>query len=255
MLEGSVTGSPASPETVVAVRPPQPRLVALLETLLVSGVPTQVVVGALLYAGLGMSPRDGDRLSLGFFATLSLVDTLLVIGLIRLFLRATGERLSDVLVGGRPVLREILLGVAFVPAVFLVVAAVVLTLRTVAPWLQTVPDNPLLTFMDTPGRAAVFLVVVVLAGGVREEIQRAFVLHRFDQRLGGIRVGLVLFTLLFGALHVDQGVDVAIAVGTLGLIWGIVYIRRRSAVLGMVNHAGFNAMQVVQGLVVRSLGL
>lgn len=256
MFDGAAASEATPAEVPAAVeRPPQPRWLALFEILLVSGVPTQVMVAALLYVGFGMSPQDDGRLSLTFFATLSLIDTLLVAGLIRTFLVATGERPRDVFVGTRPVWREAGLGLLLVPAVFVVVATVVLTLRTLAPWLQTVPQNPLLAFMDTPARAAVFLVVVVLAGGVREELQRAFVLHRFEQRLGGIRLGLVLFSILFGALHVDQGIDVAIAVGTLGLIWGIVYIRRRSAVLGMVNHAGFNAMQVVQGLVVRSLGL
>jgi membrane protease YdiL (CAAX protease family) len=95
---------------------------------------------------------------------------------------------------------------------------------------------------------------VVLAGGVREELQRAFILRRFEQRLGGIRVGLVLFTIAFGALHLNQGIDVAIAVGSLGLSWGVVYARRWSAVFPIVNHAGFNALQVFQGVVLRSFG-
>ena len=99
-----------------------------------------------------------------------------------------------------------------------------------------------------------FIVVVIVAGGVREELQRAFILHRFEQRLGGIHLGLVLFTIAFGALHADQGIDVSIAVGLLGLIWGLIYIRRRSAVLPIVNHAGFNALQVFQGVMARTLG-
>ena len=32
----------------------------------------------------------------------------------------------------------------------------------------------------------------MIAGGVREEIQRAFILHRFDVWLGGPIVGLIL---------------------------------------------------------------
>lgn len=235
-------------------RPPQPRWLALFETLLVSGIPTQVFVGAALFGVLRMSPRDDEGLSLRFFATLSLIDTLLVAILIRFFLRNTGERPRDVFIGNRKIGREVMLGLLLVPVVLMVVGAVVLTLRALFPWLQTVPENPLLVFMDTPVKAAVFLVVVVLAGGVREELQRAFILHRFEQRLGGIKLGLVLFTLTFGALHVDQGIDVAVAVGLLGLIWGLIYIRRRSAVLPVVNHAGFNAMQVLQGVVVRSFG-
>jgi membrane protease YdiL (CAAX protease family) len=236
------------------VRPPQPRWLALFEALLVSGVPTQALVGATLLLVVGMSPQDDSGLSLQFFAALSLIDTLLVVALIRFFLRATGERPRDVFVGVRPVGREALMGLMFVPLVLIVVALVVLGLRAVFPWLQTVPDNPLLALMDTPARAAVFLVIVVLAGGVREELQRAFILHRFEQRLGGIRLGLVLFTITFGALHLDQGADVALAVGLLGLMWGIVYIKRRSAILPIVNHAGFNALQVFQGLVARSFG-
>jgi hypothetical protein len=31
-------------------------------------------------------------------------------------------------------------------------------------------------------------------------------------------------------------------------------VRRRSAVMGMTNHAGFNALQVGQGVLVRALG-
>ena len=235
-------------------RPPQPRWLALFEALLVSGVPTQALVGGTLLLVVGMSPQDESGLSLRFFATLSLIDTLLVVVLIRFFLRTTGERPRDVFVGVRPAGREALLGLMFVPLVLIVVALVVLSLRAVFPWLQTVPDNPLLALMDTPARAAVFLVIVVLAGGVREELQRAFILHRFEQRLGGIRLGLVLFTITFGALHLDQGADVAVAVGLLGLMWGIIYIKRRSAILPIVNHAGFNALQVFQGLVARSFG-
>lgn len=226
----------------------------MFEALLVCGIPTQAVVAAGLLLFLRMSPQDEGGLSLRFFATLSLIDTLLVAALIRFFLRSNGERPRDVFIGARPVLGETLRGLALVLPVLIAVSLVVLTLRALFPSLHTVEQNPLGAFMDTPVRAAVFLVVVVIAGGVREELQRAFILHRFEQRLGGIRVGLVLFTLTFGALHVQQGVDVAIAVGLLGLMWGIVYTRRRSAVLPIVNHAGFNAMQVAQGLLARSLG-
>lgn len=212
------------------------------------------MIGAGLILLAHMPLRDENGISLRFFATLSLVDTVLVGVLIQVFLRASGERPRDVFIGWRPVWREAARGLALLPVVFLAVSAVVLTLRALFPWMHTVQDNPLAAFLDSPFEAAVFLVVVVLAGGVREELQRAFILHRFEQRLGGVRLGLVLFTIAFGALHLDQGLDVSIAVGLLGLMWGIIYIRRRSAILPIVNHASFNAMQVAQGLLAKSLG-
>ena len=52
----------------------------------------------------------------------------------------------------------------------------------------------------------------------------------------------------FGAGHLMQGTDAALATGLLGAFWGVVYLRRRSAVAPMVSHAGFNLLQIVQFL-------
>jgi membrane protease YdiL (CAAX protease family) len=148
----------------------------------------------------------------------------------------------------------VLRGLALLPVVFLAVTAIVLGLRAIAPWMHNVQKSPLEAFMRTPLETALFLFIVVLAGGVREELQRAFILHRFEQRLGGFRVGLAVFSLTFGALHIDQGFDVAVAIGLLGLFWGILYIKRRSAIVSMVNHASFNAAQVIQTAIAKALG-
>ena len=87
---------------------------------------------------------------------------------------------------------------------------------------------------------------MIVTGGIKEEMQRAFVLHRFDQSLGGARAGLVVYSVVFGTGHIIQGYDVAIVTTLLGLAWGIVYLRRRSLVASSVSHAGFNAAQVLQ---------
>jgi membrane protease YdiL (CAAX protease family) len=94
------------------------------------------------------------------------------------------------------------------------------------------------------------VLVVVVAGGVREEAQRAFVLHRFEVWLGGRWVGLVVGSAAFGAGHLLQGADAAIATGLLGVFWGIVYLRRRSVVAPIVSHSGFNLLQIAQYLLV-----
>jgi membrane protease YdiL (CAAX protease family) len=184
----------------------------------------------------------------------SLIDTALVCLLIRLFLTLSNEDSTAVFIGHRPVRGEVLRGLVSLPIVFLAVTGIVLALRTLAPWTHTVKVSPFDAFLRSPLEASIFLVVVILAGGVREELQRGFILHRFEQRLGGIRLGLGLFTVLFGLLHLDQGIDVAIAVCLLGLFWGVLYIRRRSVVWAMTNHASFDAAQVIQAAVARSLG-
>ena len=224
---------------------PQRRGAALIEVLLCSGFPTQLLIITALRVA-GMQPQDADgALSLVFFGALAFIDSLLLIGLIFLFLLARRESPRAIFLGTRPPLPEAALGMLLVPAVFMFVALVVGSLRLIAPWLQTVPQNPLGALLDTPREAVIFGIVVVIAGGLREEIQRAFILHRFEQSLGGARLGLVLFSLMFGLGHIEQGADVAIATAALGLFWGILYLARRSIVASSVSHAGFNLAQVI----------
>jgi membrane protease YdiL (CAAX protease family) len=181
-----------------------------------------------------------------FVFILSFADTVLVVGLVFFFLRAHRESGRAVLLGHRPVAREALLGVALMPAVFVLVVLVLAAVLTFAPGLHNVPRNPLEDMLQTRRDSLVFSIVVMVAGGVREEVQRGFILHRFQQYLGGGAVGVVVFSTLFGLGHIDQGFDAAIATGVLGAAWGAVYLLRRSIVAPMVSHAGFNLAQLLK---------
>lgn len=247
--------APVPPGALASPGLPLPRWAAALEAILVCGIPTQVAIAAVLVLGAQVPFMDANgKIPLEFFSLVSLLDTAVIALLIRFFLWLSDEDPGHLFIGRRPVRGEILRGLALVPVVLVVVGGVVLGLRTIAPWTHTVDRNPLEAFMGTPIEAGIFMFVAILAGGVREELQRAFILRRFEQRLGGVRVGLAVFSVTFGLLHFDQGLDVAVAIGLLGLFWGVLYVKRRSVVLPMVNHAGFNALQVLQGSIVKSFG-
>ena len=96
--------------------------------------------------------------------------------------------------------------------------------------------------------AVIFAVVVMVAGGVREEVQRGFIAHRFGQYLGGALWGVAVYSVFFGLGHFEQGYDAMIATGVLGLVWGLLYISRRSIVAPMVSHAAFNLAQLLKHL-------
>ena len=237
------------------LEPPVPtplayRAVALLEVLLCSDYATQAALGATI-AALGYRPFGANgQLSAGFVATLSLLDTALLVGLMVFFLYAHGERPRDIFLGSRPVVREVSFGLPLVLAALAIGIAVLATIQHYAPALHTVDRNPLQDLISRPRDAWLFAFVVVVAGGVREELQRAFLLRRFEQWLGGATVGVVVASLAFGAGHLLQGVDAAVATGVLGAFWGLVYLRRRSVIAPMVSHSGFNLLQIVQFLVV-----
>jgi membrane protease YdiL (CAAX protease family) len=226
------------------------RFVAFLEVLLCSDYPTQLALGGTFSAlGYGPFTSTGD-LSVVYVVGISLLDTLLLIGLVLLFLMAHGERPRDVIVGRRPVAQEIAAGIPMILVAVGIAIAVLLLTQTLAPSLHTVPTNPLQKLLQSPRDAWLFALVVIVAGGAREEIQRAFLLHRFEQWFGGGAVGVAVTSVAFGAGHLLQGADVAIATGLLGAFWGVVYLRRRSAVAPMVSHAGFDLLQIVQFMVV-----
>jgi membrane protease YdiL (CAAX protease family) len=230
--------------------PTSARVKALLEVLICSGYPTQfLVLGTLWSAGLGQRGPDA-QLSLAFVAALSLGDAILLIGLVLFFLISGGERPRDVFLGARPVLPEAGRGILLIPVSFLIAATIIVAARSLVPWLHNVPVNPFEGMMQTRGQQVVLGFVVMVAGGLREEIQRAFILHRFGQSLGGAWFGLAVFSVAFGLGHLQQGRDVAIATAALGAFWGAVYLVRRSIVSPAIAHAGFNASEILRFAVV-----
>lgn len=246
-VDADVSAAPATPSPADAARTATPyaRVTSLVEVVLCSGFPTQLLVTACLAAS-GLRPLEGDgTLSLRFIGWLSVIDTVLLVGLVFLFLRGRGERPAEVLLGRRAVSREVRLGVLMLPLAFGLVALAALIIEWLAPSLRDPDGNPLAALLRNRANIAVFAAIAVLAGGLREEVQRAFVLHRFDQHLGGAALGLGLFSLAFGVGHVMQGWDAAILTALLGAFWGVLYLWRRSVVAPAVCHAAFNLVEVL----------
>lgn len=221
---------------------------ALVEVASCSGIPTQIVV-ALVLGAIGVSAiNDSGGLSFVYIFALSLIDTVLVVGLISFFLYSRRESITNLIFGNRSPNQEALFGMKLIPVILVSVITGAAIISWLAPSLRNVPDNPLESLLDTPIHVALFLVVVIVAGGFREELQRAFVLKRFDQHLGGGWLGLVIFSIAFGLGHQIQGWDAAILTGALGAFWGSIYLIRRSAIAPIVSHSGFNAAQILLAL-------
>ena len=223
-----------------------PRLQALGEMAVCSSVPTQLAIGWTLRVA-GWSPvDDGGALRLGFITALTLLDTIALIALMVVLMRARGERPAALWLGGRPVLRELVAGITHVPVVFGIGATLLLTMRTLMPQLHNVNVNP---FEALAGHslqnAALLGLVAIVAGGVREELQRAFLLDRFERYLGPSWLGVVFLSTAFGLGHLLQGRDAAIATGAMGAFWAVIYLRRRSSLAPMVSHALFNSLEVL----------
>src|SRR5262245_41353294 len=174
---------------------------ALAEVVLCSGFPTQLALTAALdLAGFRPLAADGS-LSLSFVALVSAGDTILLLTLITWLLVRRGESPREVFLGYRPPSREALIGLALAPLVLAFIIVSMLLMRTFLPGLHNVPENPLEALARTAQGFVILLVVAMVAGGVREEIQRAFLLRRFATDLGGARLGLGVTSIAFGLGH------------------------------------------------------
>ena len=176
---------------------------------------------------------------------LSLTDSALLLGLMFYFIWLHRESAREIFFGVQRPSVEVALGIVLTPIIVVTVVGGLSVIEFFAPWLRNVPENPFEALLQSPANVLLFALVSVVAGGLREELQRAFVLRRFEQHLGGGWLGLVVFSVAFGLGHQIQGWDAAIITGLLGAIWGAMYLVRRSALAAIVSHAGFNLSEIM----------
>jgi membrane protease YdiL (CAAX protease family) len=227
----------------VAPRQPPSAAIAFLQIVLCSGYPTQVMLLFVLTVLGVKTPNTTEEWSLGYVAGFLVADSAIVLGVILLFLHRSGDRPRDVFLGNRSVAWEWSIGIGLVPLAFLVIAAINIVVQRYAPTLHQ-PLNPFQPLVQTPYGIVILTSLSILAGGVREEMQRAFALHRFAQ-IGIPYTGLIIFSIAFGLGHVVQGRDAVIMTGSLGALWGYVYLRRGSIVAPAVCHGAFDTIQVI----------
>lgn len=241
------------PPFATEVKPPLPSWRAAAEVLLCSDFPTQLAIGTLL-GRLGIAPLDADgQLSSRFVYLVSAIDTVVLLTLILVLLRLSGDRPRELFLGQAQPRRELALGVALLPIVLGIVLLLQAAIHLLAPFLRNVPESPFQSMIGSPVQTAAFVALVLIAGGVREELQRAFLLHRFDQSLGGARIGVLITSIAFGLGHAVQGWDAMLVTGVLGAIWGSIYVWRRNVLPTIVSHALFNTVQVMMALAARHI--
>jgi len=206
------------------------RVASVFEIILVAFLGSLIAQGIL--AGIGLSPMAGARQLAAFMWS----EAALTLVIITLLLRVRGEGWKNLGWTSDALHRDSRIGLLVLPGLFAVTFAVGGAFHTF--WPEYVSEkNDLLDLIKTRQDLALFLISSIFVGGFKEEIQRAFILKRFERDLGGIWLGLLVWTPLFGALHYVQGVDKAFGAGVLGLVFGLLYIWRRRLTSPIVAHA------------------
>jgi len=215
------------------------RLQAAFEILLVSGFVSSLIAALPFYRrmGAGGFPFNNAYLLCSYV----LLEASITLGLLFLVLRAHRERISDLGFRRRAWKFDVLLGLALVPVLFLISGVIAAVFQTYLP-KHFSSHNPLLEIIHTRRELSLFVLSALAAGGIKEELQRAFILTRFREHLGTAWLGLLLWSIVFGAAHYVQGWQGMVTAGLFGFIFGAVYLARGSLPAPMVAHGLYDSL-------------
>jgi len=225
------------------------RFQAVFEVLLVSGLVSSFIAAFPFYRSLSSSgfPLNNPYLLCSYI----LLEAGITLALLLLIMRAHRERIADLGFRTRRWKVDVLLGIALVPVLFFINGVITFAFQTYLP-KHFSRHNPLLEVIHTRQQLELFVFSALVAGGIKEELQRAFILTRFRQYLGGAWLGLVLWSIVFGAAHYVQGWQGIAAAGFFGFIFGAVYLVRGSLIAPMLAHGLYDSLVLVGYWIFRS---
>jgi membrane protease YdiL (CAAX protease family) len=173
---------------------------------------------------------------------LALTNTIATLAFVGLFLLLGKERPRDIGFRTEQFWRQLLIGSSFGLALALVDhLALGNLMKALLPETFNEGMRMLAAFMGKINIVVWFLAAVFM-GGFIEELQRLFIITRFERCFGtaGIVIALVVESLLQGAGHAYQGPERSFICIFIGLAFGLVYLRKRSAVEAMACHAVYD---------------
>jgi uncharacterized protein len=219
------------------------RFQAFFEVLVVSGLISSFV--AALPFTLFKSRNSSFILQdVRFVTGFVLFEATITLLLIAALLKAHGEKLEAYGLRMDRFRANFRLGLVVVPLLFLVNILISVVFKAFLPQ-YSMDRNPLMDTIHSWPELVLFIISALFAGGIKEEVQRAFIITRFDRYLGGARVGLVLWSLAFGLGHYIQGVQGIVVATLFGVVFGAIYIARRNLVAPIVAHGLYDTMALL----------
>ena len=219
------------------------RLQAFIEVLLISGILSSFIA-ALIFSAVHGENENLFSMNATIVASFILLESGITLLLLVIILKANRETASGLGLHGYRWKSQLLLGLALVPIFFLINMIVGGAFRIFLPEYY-IERNPLIDIIQTPQQLALFIFSALIAGGIKEELQRAFILNRFRRYLGGAWLGLVLWSVAFGAGHYVQGVQGITLASLYGLIFGITYLMSGSLIAPIVAHSAYDTVALI----------
>ena len=218
------------------------RVQALFEILLMSGLVSGFLASFPLFALVEGSGESlvGDARIIALSLLLESAFSLLILILI---LRLRGEPFSSLGLHLDRWKFQSALGLGLIPFLFFVNVVVAVVFKYYFPE-HYLEENPLSKTIRSPGQLVLFIFAALIAGAIKEELQRAFILNRFRDYLGSRR-GTCGLESGFRSRALCPGISGIATTTLLGLLFGIVYLKTRSLIGPIVAHGTYNTLALL----------
>jgi membrane protease YdiL (CAAX protease family) len=219
------------------------RIQAAFEVLLMSGLLSSFLAGLplALLGGNSAELLENDAKLISFFVLLEAGFAFLILFMV---LRVRRENLKNLGLEWARWKPNLIIGLTLVPFLFLINILVAVVFRLYLP-AYYIEQNPLTEVIHTPQQLILFIFSALIAGGIKEELQRAFILNRFRRYLGGSAVGLLVWSLAFGAGHYVQGWQGVLIATIFGFVFGLVYIMSGNLIAPIVAHGTYDTIALL----------
>ena len=202
----------------------------------------------LLLPGIVLAQVGGESDETFVLASIGTIAHDIALGaLVLFFVWSSGQPLSSMGWTTRKMGKEIAVGAILYPAMLVVLALLSLLLSALG--LTTNASRP--GFLDprTPAQISLGVVLVAVVAIAEETIFRGYLLLRLRELAHGIVPAIAISSLVFAFGHMYEGISGVIVVGTMGLVFALVYVWRKSLVAPIVMHA----LQDLLGIVIAPL--
>jgi uncharacterized protein len=218
------------------------RIQAFLEVVLMSGLISSILAAFPFYLIPGKrAVLTSSAISTSIFL---LIESGIAFLILAMLMNQHQERLRDLGLQWKQWRPNVLTGIILVPFLFLINALIGFVFRVYFPkyYLAT---NPLTEIIRTPLQLGLFIFSALIAGGIKEELQRAFILTRFRDYLGGSLTGLIVWSLAFGASHYVQHLQGMVVATIYGFILGLIYLISGSLIAPIVAHSIYDTLALL----------
>jgi membrane protease YdiL (CAAX protease family) len=193
------------------------------------------LIGPSLVYSFLPSSDTGSAPLFSFTAIATILRDLSLVTLILFFLRCNREAVLRIGWTLRHAWRDFFLGVVLFVPLFFGAGWLDYFLNSIgftSPPQSSPSLTPTLDIMDLV--LAILLVIVVAIA--EETIFRGYLINRLSSVFGSTAVGLILASVIFSIGHGYEGTAGVVTVGVMGLVFGLVYLWRKSLVASMTMH-------------------